>query len=96
MSTVCVDTRLNCTFSVELRGIEPLTFSMRTRRATNCAIAPWSPVGYQPAQRCTYPATVLLAGRPRQVVAAAEPNLVEMFEDRILVVDVQNHRTGPT
>ncbi len=26
---------------VELRGIEPLTFSMRTRRATNCAIAPW-------------------------------------------------------
>lgn len=25
---------------VELRGIEPLTFSMRTRRATNCAIAP--------------------------------------------------------
>src|SRR6202012_45434 len=33
-----------CTMSrditlVELRGIEPLTFSMRTRRATNCAIA---------------------------------------------------------
>ncbi len=26
---------------VELRGIEPLTFSMRTRRATNCATAPW-------------------------------------------------------
>jgi hypothetical protein len=26
--------------SVELRGIEPLTFSMRTRRATNCATAP--------------------------------------------------------
>ncbi len=26
---------------MELRGIEPLTFSMRTRRATNCAIAPW-------------------------------------------------------
>lgn len=26
--------------AVELRGIEPLTFSMRTRRATNCAIAP--------------------------------------------------------
>ena len=25
---------------MELRGIEPLTFSMRTRRATNCAIAP--------------------------------------------------------
>jgi site-specific DNA recombinase len=27
---------------VELRGIEPLTFSMRTRRATNCATAPRS------------------------------------------------------
>ena len=27
-------------FGVELRGFEPLTFSLRTRRATNCAIAP--------------------------------------------------------
>ena len=26
--------------NVELRGIEPLTYSMRTSRATNCAIAP--------------------------------------------------------
>ena len=26
--------------SVELRGLEPLTFSLRTRRATNCATAP--------------------------------------------------------
>jgi hypothetical protein len=25
---------------VELRGFEPLTFSLRTRRATGCAIAP--------------------------------------------------------
>jgi hypothetical protein len=25
---------------VELRGIEPLAFSLRTRRATNCATAP--------------------------------------------------------
>ena len=25
---------------VELRGIEPLTYSMRTSRATNCATAP--------------------------------------------------------
>jgi site-specific DNA recombinase len=33
---------------VELRGIEPLTFSMRTRRATNCAIAPCTGnTGYQ-------------------------------------------------
>ena len=31
---------LTCGFSVELRGIEPLTYSMRTSRATNCAIAP--------------------------------------------------------
>lgn len=31
---------LKQTTLVELRGIEPLTFSMRTRRATNCAIAP--------------------------------------------------------
>ena len=27
-------------FLVELRGFEPLTFSLRTRRATNCATAP--------------------------------------------------------
>ena len=27
-------------FMVELRGFEPLTFSLRTRRATNCATAP--------------------------------------------------------
>src|SRR5690349_12954656 len=27
-------------FPVELRGFEPLTFSLRTRRATNCATAP--------------------------------------------------------
>src|SRR6476660_1492594 len=26
--------------TVELRGLEPLTFSLRTRRATSCAIAP--------------------------------------------------------
>jgi hypothetical protein len=32
---------LNKDLLVELRGIEPLTFSMRTRRATNCATAPW-------------------------------------------------------
>src|SRR5918995_1615756 len=30
---------------VELRGLEPLTFSLRTRRATNCAIAPQRPAG---------------------------------------------------
>ena len=26
---------------VELRGFEPLAFSLRTRRATNCATAPY-------------------------------------------------------
>ena len=31
------------TLWVELRGIEPLTFSLRTRRATNCATAPSLP-----------------------------------------------------
>ena len=31
---------LDLRFSVELRGFEPLTYSMRTSRATNCAIAP--------------------------------------------------------
>ena len=30
---------------VELRGIEPLTYSMRTSRATNCATAPMPPSG---------------------------------------------------
>jgi hypothetical protein len=34
---------------VELRGFEPLTYSMRTSRATNCAIAPGTgSTGYQP------------------------------------------------
>jgi hypothetical protein len=27
---------------VELRGLEPLTPSLRTRCATNCATAPWT------------------------------------------------------
>ena len=48
-ATVPVTTQVQddcCTVSgcapekVELRGIEPLTYSMRTSRATNCAIAP--------------------------------------------------------
>ncbi len=45
---------------VELRGIEPLTFSMRTRRATNCAIAPDTGTkGYQPTARNRKPAALL-------------------------------------
>ena len=31
---------IGCRFVVELGGFEPPTFSLRTRRATNCAIAP--------------------------------------------------------
>ena len=38
------------TTSVELRGIEPLTYSMRTSRATNCATAPRRPTGA--GERC--------------------------------------------
>jgi hypothetical protein len=30
-------------FFVDLRGIEPLTSSLRTRRATNCATGPYGP-----------------------------------------------------
>ena len=36
----CVGAGLKETTLVELRGFEPLTYSMRTSRATNCAIAP--------------------------------------------------------
>ncbi len=34
------DIRIGCRPAVELGGFEPPTFSLRTRRATNCAIAP--------------------------------------------------------
>ena len=34
------DIRIGCRPVVELGGFEPPTFSLRTRRATNCAIAP--------------------------------------------------------
>ena len=34
------DIRIGCRSVVELGGFEPPTFSLRTRRATNCAIAP--------------------------------------------------------
>lgn len=33
--------RGRCKAMVDLRGFEPLTSSMRTRRATNCATGPW-------------------------------------------------------
>ena len=38
---------------VELRGFEPLTFSLRTRRATNCAIAPGEVLIYHALTRRT-------------------------------------------
>ena len=42
----------NVSCLVELRGIEPLTYSMRTSRATNCAIAPdTGSTGYQQQRR---------------------------------------------
>ncbi len=40
LTDILSDAGSSKTSLVELRGIEPLTFSMRTRRATNCAIAP--------------------------------------------------------
>ena len=39
------DRRTPVRMVVELRGFEPLTFSLRTRRATNCATAPVRPLG---------------------------------------------------
>ena len=40
LTDILSDTGSSKTSLVELRGIEPLTYSMRTSRATNCAIAP--------------------------------------------------------
>ncbi len=37
----------------------------------------------------------LLPGRPRQVEVTGERNLIEVLEDRVLVVDVQHRGTGP-
>lgn len=51
---------------MELRGIEPLTYSMRTSRATNCAIAPDTErKGYQPVARELKPAGYCPAARGR-------------------------------
>lgn len=76
---------------VELRGFEPLTYSMRTSRATNCAIAPdTGSTGYQ-SWRVGRKRPTLLAGRAWQVEAARERGVVEVLEDRILVVNLQHH-----
>ena len=37
---------------MELRGFEPLTFSLRTRRATNCANAPTAQLSYHTRAIC--------------------------------------------
>jgi hypothetical protein len=74
---------------VELRGIEPLTYSMRTSRATNCAIAPDTGSRLPAADRPPKPR--LLARSVRQIETARERSVVEVLEDRILVVDLQHH-----
>ena len=76
---------------MELRGIEPLTYSMRTSRATNCAIAPDTGcIGYQPERRQLKPAR-LLSCSSRQIVSAGEGHVFEVFEDWILIIDVQDN-----
>ncbi len=79
---------------VELRGIEPLTYSMRTSRATNCAIAPDTAKEVtSPPRGCRNRA--LLTGRPGQVVVPRERDVLEVFELGVLVVDLQDRGTWP-
>ena len=79
---------------VELRGIEPLTYSMRTSRATNCAIAPDTAKEVtSPPRGCRNRA--LLTGRAGQVVVPRERDVLEVFELGVLVVDLQDGGTGP-
>ncbi len=86
---------LACSKIVELRGFEPLTFSMRTRRATNCAIAPdTGSTGYQSRPAGRKPARLLTRGAGK-VEVTREWGVVQVLEDRILVVDLQHHRTRP-
>ena len=60
---------------VELRGIEPLTFSMRTRRATNCATAPRRPDRRRDCGEYQAPAATLASpsssSRPGPVACAS-------------------------
>ena len=79
---------LTCSQIVELRGIEPLTYSMRTSRATNCAIAPGAGSRLPAAAS---PPKILLAGCSRQVNVACERGVVEVFEERVLIVDLEHH-----
>jgi hypothetical protein len=71
----------NKTPMVELRGIEPLTFSMRTRRATNCATAPAVRAEFSSGRR-------LLADRP--TVGRFEGRL-QLVERRVFIVEVKGY-----
>ena len=58
---------------VELRGFEPLTFSLRTRRATNCATAPERRSNRRETKR--YHPRERLPNRPRQEPTARRGGL---------------------
>src|SRR5450755_3814142 len=60
---------LTCGNVVELRGIEPRTSSMRTKRATNCATAPGRGVDREPS--ATIAAALPPGGPPHQHERAA-------------------------
>ena len=61
--------------------------------------SPWS-VAQATSQRATAETGRrggdLLAGRPRQVVIVGRRGVIEVLEDRVLVVDLQHHRAGST
>ena len=86
------------TSKVELRGIEPLTFSMRTRRATNCATAPFSECCCSLAgrrQHSEHPPRLRAGGSFAHRTAVRLPGaLVEFVEHGVFVVDLDDHRVG--
>jgi hypothetical protein len=49
---------------VELRGFEPLTFSLRTRRATNCATAPCTGRIRRGSEDTTHAGPARIGGQP--------------------------------
>ncbi len=78
---------------MELRGFEPLTYSMRTSRATNCAIAPWSVAGYQ--QSTVDRKRLSLTRRARKIEFPGERHVVQVLEHGVFVVDLQHRGTRP-
>ena len=77
------------------RGFEPLTFSLRTRRATNCAKGPeTAPKGYQGCRRVTFqPALVevedaLSSGR-LATMAADQARGPERFSRKMAIEGAQ-------